>query len=236
MRKTIIRLTDAPVSDPTAPVKIKQENPSPCRRASHHRGARARSLQEAFDATQDTSAPPSPNDKSTTPMIETTPSPEHPPAKKAKSSNRCAGCCACSSTSRCLDRRCSCRQRGQLCATCASKCCNNSNDSGCDSNATPAQLASTNPSPNQNTPSPLTQPTASDIFDIPSPASNEADDSSNDSEFHTGSTHAIPSQFGDLPNCDSAPMDVKLASVFDGECLRNNGGTQLEGGIEDDSA
>ena len=29
-------------------------------------------------------------------------------------------------------------------------------------------------------------------------------------------------------------MDVKLAEIFDGECICNNDGTHLDGGIADD--
>ena len=42
------------------------------------------------------------------------------------------------------------------------------------------------------------------------------------------------STVGDLTDYATTPMDRKLAEIFDGEYIRANDGTQLDGGIEDD--
>ena len=43
------------------------------------------------------------------------------------------------------------------------------------------------------------------------------------------------STVGDLTYYTTTPMDRKLAEIFDGEYIRTNDGTQLDGGIEDDT-
>ena len=39
---------------------------------------------------------------------------------------------------------------------------------------------------------------------------------------------------GDLDGYKTTQMDIKLAEIFDGEYVRNNDGTHLDGGIADD--
>ena len=39
---------------------------------------------------------------------------------------------------------------------------------------------------------------------------------------------------GDLEGYKTTQMDIKLAEIFDGEYVRNNDGTHLDGGIADD--
>ena len=41
---------------------------------------------------------------------------------------------------------------------------------------------------------------------------------------------------GDLPDCKYIHADAILATVYDGECVRDNDGTHLDGGIEHDTA
>ena len=41
---------------------------------------------------------------------------------------------------------------------------------------------------------------------------------------------------GDLPGYKSTHIDAMLATVYDGEHVRDNDGTHLDGGIEDDAA
>ena len=77
----------------------------------------------------------------------------------------------------------------------------------------------------------LTQPAVTSVFDNILGSAKEV--SSNDSDFYTRLTQTLPSQFGDLPNYMPILMDVKLASLFDSEYLRNNDGIHLDRGISD---
>ena len=201
---------------------------------SHRHGTRARSFQEAFDAAQTTSTSPLLHDQITTSIIEILSSTELKPAKKAKPSSRPVACCTCGPSSKCADRRCSCRRHKHQCTSCTSKRCTNSNDSNNDVNPSLVQQEEpTRPSPAQSTPSPLTQPTVTSVSDNAHARSAEADNSSNYSEFFSGSTQTLPSQFGGFPNHVYTPIDVKLVSLFDGEHLRNNDGIHLDGDMSD---
>ena len=49
---------------------------------------------------------------------------------------------------------------------------------------------------------------------------------------HNTVSHSIE---GDLDSYKVTEMDLKLAAVFDGECIRNNDGSYLDGGIKNDN-
>lgn len=223
-------------SQPVAPVKIKREHPSPYRkRITHPHGARAKLLQASFGACEDITN--TPTDKNSNSIIEIISLPEPRPSKKPKASDRLVGCCTCGPTSKCSNRKCACRRHQHLCTICTSKCCKNSNDSEYvitkkeDSKET-APTTPTTPTP--PTPSPLTQPSITSAIDEACAVPNEEDSATNDSDCCDGPTQTLPSQDGDLPNCKPTPMDAKIASAFDGQCLRDNDGTHLDGGVVDD--
>ena len=117
---------------------------------------------------------------------------------------------------------------------CTSTCCSNINKLQDPPNAPVQQEESSSKSPTtQPTPSPLTQPTVTNVLGTDSPSSSD-ENSNIDSDYYTGPTQTLPTQFGDLPNYIPTHMDVSIASVFDGEHLRDNDGTQLDGGIKED--
>ena len=72
------------------------------------------------------------------------------------------------------------------------------------------------------------------IFKFSPTASFNLKEYSNDSELYTNLTQSLPSQFGDLPNYMFITIDIKLASVFDSEYLKDNNGTHLDREILDD--
>ena len=187
-------------SYPITPVKIKREYHSTHRRrVTHPHGTRAKSLQASFDDCQDNINVPT--EKDTSSIIEINSSPETRPSKKSKPSERFVGCCTCGPTSKCSDRRCTCRKHHHLCASCTSKCCSNSNDSDYETNTAPSQKEDSKDSsapnkmksPTSPTLSPLTQPSVVSVIDDSHAESNEDDSKTNDSDYYDGPTQNLPS-------------------------------------------
>ena len=66
-------------------------------------------------------------------------------------------------------------------------------------------------------------------------SSNENETEKDKSTKNSPTSEGSYSTVGDLKDYITTPMDRKLVEVFDGEYIRANGGTQLDGDIVDDN-
>ena len=66
-------------------------------------------------------------------------------------------------------------------------------------------------------------------------SSNESEKEKDKSTKNSSIPESSYNTVGDLKDYMTTPMDRKLAEVFDGEYIRANDGTQLDGGIVDDN-
>ena len=66
-------------------------------------------------------------------------------------------------------------------------------------------------------------------------SSNENEKDKDKSTKNSSIPESSYNTVGDLKDYITTPMDRKLAEVFDGEYIRANDGTQLDGGIVDDT-
>ena len=171
-----------------------------------------------------------------------------PQAKRSKVGERYVGCCTCGQKSQCSTSRCDCRKADIVCTTCRSSCCGNFK------RIIPTPLATTTESKGTNghtssdpieaTPvmnkdatyqhQPCSRVTNNAVTNQGQSSSDSDTDAASNQEADSTVSPA-PSSIGDIDGCMPTEMDVKLAELFDGECVRNNGSTYLNGNIHDDS-